>query len=79
MHITLHWHLYRLAPVQACLGEYAEKLQSILEDSAASMRQDSPCESPRVRREWWRQRLKLDLRMAGLMKDLEETLLGPWR
>ncbi len=65
--------------LQGSLEQFQERLQKILEDSAASMRQDSPCQSPQVRREWWRQRLKLDLRMAGLIKDLEEALLGPWR
>ena len=61
------------------MGKYQEVLNSILEDSAASMRLDSPAASPLERRDWWRKRLKLDLRMAGLMKTLDAELLGPWR
>lgn len=28
---------------------------------------------------WWKQRLALDERMAGLLRQLDQEWLGPWR
>lgn len=61
------------------LAQYPELLAAILEDSAESMRGECPQESAEQRWAWWRARIKLDLRMAGLLKGLDEDLLGPWR
>ena len=65
--------------MQVGLEQYPQALASILKDSAESMRAECPQESAEQRREWWRARIRLDLRMAELLKHLDEQLLGPWR
>ena len=63
----------RLAP------EALRNFDSILRDSAASMKADVPLMTNSDKSAWWKQRLALDQRMANLLKHLDTTWLGPWR
>jgi Peptidase family C50 len=56
-------------------AQLSAELQAILDDSAASMvaAESTPREA------WWRQRLRLDARMAALLSRLDGEWLGPWR
>ena len=54
-------------------------MQSILEDSAASMEDASvSLQTQTARRAWWSARAGLDQRLAALLRTLQDCL-GPWR
>lgn len=53
--------------------------ESILSDSAVSMKAGVPLETTADKSAWWRQRLALDKRMADLLKHLDTAWLGHWR
>lgn len=61
------------------MRSFQQQLSSILEDSAASMRDNCPAGSAMDRRKWWRSRMQLDLRMAALINSLDTELLGSWK
>ena len=62
------------APVHA-----VREFESILADSAASMKADVAPMTSADKTAWWRQRMALDQRMADLLKHLDLAWLGPWR
>ena len=64
--------------VQEGVDQLGQTLAGILEDSAASMKQDSPKDGAAQRKAWWKLRMGLDLRLAALLGRLD-ALLGPWR
>lgn len=55
------------------------EFESILADSAASMKADVAPMTSADKTAWWRQRMALDQRMADLLKHLDLAWLGPWR
>ena len=83
--------MLRMYVLQSHLAAVKEHC-SIMTDSAASMqstaqltmRQDDQDQLQNgsiaaQRMSWWRQRLKLDERMAKLLQVMDEHWLGPWR
>ncbi len=72
---TLVIYLYL---VQARTGAM-EEFESIISDSASSMKADTPLLTAADKSAWWRKRLALDQRMAGLLQHLDDDWLGPWK
>ena len=56
-----------------------EEFNSIMTDSASSMKADAPLVTSAEKTAWWRKRLELDQRMAALLQHLDEDWLGPWK
>jgi len=56
-----------------------EEFDSIMADSASSMKADAPLVTLADKTAWWRKRLELDQRMATLLQHLDEDWLGPWK
>ncbi|KAL0042551.1 hypothetical protein WJX79_003322 [Trebouxia sp. C0005] len=56
-----------------------EEFDSIMTDSASSMKSDAPLVTSANKTAWWRKRLELDQRMAALLQHLDEEWLGPWK
>ncbi len=56
-----------------------EEFDSIMADSASSMKSDAPLVTSADKTAWWRKRLELDQRMAALLQHLDEDWLGPWK
>lgn len=56
-------------------------VQGVLSDAAASMAAASSgtLSTSAGKAAWWQQRVKLDQRMAGLVQQLDQQWLGPWR
>lgn len=64
-----------LQPAAHCLQEF----DSIIADSASSMKAEVPLLTSADKAAWWRQRLDLDRRMAALLHQLDDDWLGPWK
>lgn len=56
-----------------------EEFDSIMADSASSMKAEVPLLTPADKAAWWRQRLLLDERMAALLHHFSHHWLGPWK
>ena len=56
-----------------------EEFDSIMADSASSMKADVPLLTPADKTDWWRKRSELDQRMARLLQHLDCDWLGPWK
>ncbi len=56
-----------------------EEFDSIMTDSASSMKADAPLVTSADKTAWWCKRLELDQRMAALLQHLDDDWLGPWK
>ena len=56
-----------------------DEFDSIMADSASSMKAEVPLLTSADKAAWWRQRLMLDQRMAALLHHFSHDWLGPWR
>jgi len=57
----------------------AAELTSILQDSAASMSGSAAFTTEGEKAAWWRTRIRLDERLAALLRHAGRDWLGPWR
>lgn len=57
-----------------------DDLHSVLADASATMADSSSClDTTAGKARWWKQRLDQDKRMAGVLQQLDQQWLGPWR
>ena len=69
----------KLAHLLQARASALEEFDSIMTDSASSMKADAPLVTSADKTAWWRKRLELDQRMAALLQHLDEDWLGPWK
>ena len=75
-HCSVPANLSHLLQARACA---LEEFDSIMADSASSMKADAPLVTSADKTAWWRKRLALDQRMAALLQHLDDDWLGPWK
>ena len=59
--------------------EGLDEFDSIMADSASSMKADVPLLTSADKTAWWQQRLALDQRMAALLQHFSDDWLGCWK
>lgn len=65
--------------IGARLQKVASAFASILDESRRSTSGNAQIDTSEEKRQWWRWRLELDMRLSSLLKSMEDSWLGPWK